>query len=150
MRIIIQRVTKASVEIEGQEFTSIQKGLVLLVGIEDEDTDEDLEWAATKISKLRIFADEHGKSNFSIQDVQAEILVLSQFTLFASLTQGNRPSYIKAGKPDFALLMFEKFYTLIKNYCKVKTEKGKFGVDCKIHLINDGPFTIWMNTKQRE
>jgi D-tyrosyl-tRNA(Tyr) deacylase len=150
MKMVIQRVTKASVTIDQQLFSSIGEGLLILVGIEDEDTVEDIEWLAKKAVNMRIFNDKNGVMNRSVLDIDGEILVVSQFTLHASTKKGNRPSYIKASKPDFAVPMYEKFCieTSLAHGKEVKT--GVFGADMKVELLNDGPVTILMDSKNKE
>lgn len=141
MKIVLQRVTKASVTVDEKTVGSIDRGLLILLGIADGDTKEDIEKAVQKISKLRIFADKDGKTNLSVSDIDGEILVVSQFTLYADCRKGNRPSFIGAGKPDFANEMYEYFLKYAKSYFK-KVEHGIFGADMKVSLVNDGPFTI--------
>jgi D-tyrosyl-tRNA(Tyr) deacylase len=150
MRIVIQRVTQASVTINDMLYSRISKGLLILLGIEDADTKIDTEWLCGKISRLRIFADENGVMNKSIQDLAGELLVVSQFTLHAHTKKGNRPSYIKASKPEFAIPIYEQFISVLKEEsgCIVKT--GKFGAMMEIGLINDGPVTIIMDSKDRD
>jgi D-tyrosyl-tRNA(Tyr) deacylase len=148
MRAVIQRVQKASVRVPAEEYiSSISNGLLVLAAFVDEDTDEDLEWTARKISGMRIFDDESGVMNLSVQDVDGEILVVSQFTLYASTVKGNRPSYIKAAKPDVAIPLYEKFLTLLEANCSKKPGRGIFGADMKVDLINDGPVTIIIDSK---
>lgn len=150
MRTVIQRVTKASVTIEGKIHSSIGTGLLVFLGIEDADADEDIEWLSQKIVNLRIFNDENGVMNISVKDVMGEILVISQFTLHASTKKGNRPSYIKASKPDFAVPMYEKFLQQLTNDVGKNVSSGIFGADMKVELINDGPVTIAIDTKNKE
>lgn len=150
MRAVIQRVTKASVTIDGSIHSSINNGLLVLLGIEDADTNEDIEWLSGKIVGLRIFNDENGVMNISVKDVNGEILVVSQFTLHASTKKGNRPSYIKASKPDFAIPMYEKFVQQISKDLGKTIQTGVFGADMKVELLNDGPVTIVIDTKNRE
>ena len=150
MRVIIQRVTHASVTIDGVIKSKIGEGLLVFAGIEDRDTDEDIEWLSNKIVNLRIFNDENGVMNKSITDVDGEVLVISQFTLHAMVKKGNRPSYIKASKPDFAIPMYEKFCGKIEELLNKKIGTGTFGADMKVELLNDGPVTIWMDSKNRE
>ena len=150
MRIIIQRVSSASVTINSAEFSSIDKGLLILLGIEDADTDEDIEWLCGKISRIRIFDDDSGVMNKSVMDVNGDIMVVSQFTLHASIKKGNRPSYIKASKPDFAIPMYEKFIEKMKNTSNGEVKTGQFGAMMDIALINDGPVTIIMDSKDRD
>ncbi len=150
MRAVIQRVAEASVKVDGQVTGSIGKGLLILVGIEDADTQEDIDWLTKKIVGLRIFDDENGVMNLSVMDIGGSILAVSQFTLMASTKKGNRPSYIRASKGDFAQPMYEKFCQAIEQESGKKTEKGIFGADMKVSLLNDGPVTIIMDTKNKE
>ncbi|MBZ4037195.1 D-tyrosyl-tRNA(Tyr) deacylase [Flavobacterium sp. 17A] len=150
MRVVIQRVSEASVTVEGQKTADIQKGLLVLVGIEDADTQEDIDWLAGKIVKMRIFGDENDVMNCSVQDVDGDIIVVSQFTLHASTKKGNRPSYIKASKPDFAIPMYEKFVEALEIEFQKKIQTGIFGADMKVSLLNDGPVTILIDSKNRE
>ena len=150
MRTVIQRVMQSSVTIDGVIKSQIGKGLMLLVGFEETDTDEDLNWLAAKICKLRIFDDEQGVMNLSVQDVDGEMLVVSQFTLHASTKKGNRPSYIKAAKPEIAIPLYEKFIKILENESGKKIQTGIFGSDMKIALVNDGPVTILIDTKNKE
>ncbi len=150
MRVIIQRVSQASVTVEGQKTADIQKGLLVLVGIEDADTQEDIDWLTGKVIKMRIFGDENDVMNCSVQDVGGDIIVVSQFTLHASTKKGNRPSYIKAAKPDFAIPMYENFVKSLEKEFGKKIQTGIFGADMKVNLLNDGPVTILMDSKNRE
>ena len=150
MRVLIQRVSHAKVEVEGTVTGSINKGLLLLLGVEDADTVEDLNWLVQKIVKMRIFSDSEGKMNLSVSDVQGELIVVSQFTLHAGTRKGNRPSFIKAGKPDFANKMYEQFIEELRTASGLKVESGVFGADMKVSLLNDGPVTIWMDSKNKE
>ena len=150
MRILIQKVTEASVTIDSKLKSSIGKGLLVFVGIEDRDTDEDIEWLSGKIVNIRIFEDENGVMNKSVLDVGGEILVVSQFTLQAMTKKGNRPSYIKASKPDFAIPMYEKFCKRVSQDLGKEIGTGEFGADMKIRLLNDGPTTIWIDSKNKE
>ncbi|WET01066.1 D-aminoacyl-tRNA deacylase [Flavobacterium sp. YJ01] len=150
MKIVIQRVSHASVTVDGQKTADIQKGLLVLVGIEDADTQEDIDWLAGKIIKMRIFGDENDVMNCSIQDIDGDIIVVSQFTLHASTKKGNRPSYIKASKPEFAIPMYEKFVQTLEKEFQKKIQTGIFGADMKVSLINDGPVTILIDSKNRE
>lgn len=150
MRAVIQRVNGASVTIEGQVKSAIKQGLLILIGIENADTEADIEWLCNKIIKLRIFGDENGVMNRSVQEVQGGIIVVSQFTLHASTKKGNRPSYIRAAKPDFAIPMYEAFVQKIKNLSGLHVGTGAFGADMKVQLLNDGPVTIIIDTKQKE
>lgn len=148
MRVVIQRVQNASVRVpsEGYE-SSIGKGLLVLAAFMDEDTDEDLEWTARKIASMRIFDDQAGVMNLSVQDVEGEILIVSQFTLYASTVKGNRPSYIKAAKPDIAVPLYEKFLKIMETHSGRRPGRGIFGADMKVDLVNDGPVTIIVDSK---
>ena len=150
MRAVIQRVTKASVKVDGKVTGAIKEGLLILVGIEDADTQEDIEWLTKKIVGLRIFNDENGVMNLSVMDVDGGLLAVSQFTLMASTKKGNRPSYIRASKGDYADPMYEKFCQALEKESGKKVEKGIFGADMKVSLLNDGPTTIIMDTKNKE
>ncbi|WP_281231729.1 D-aminoacyl-tRNA deacylase [Flavobacterium gelatinilyticum] len=150
MKVVIQRVSEASVTVEGKKVADIQKGLLILVGIEDADTQEDIDWLSGKIIKMRIFGDENDVMNCSVQDIDGDIIVVSQFTLHASTKKGNRPSYIKASKPDFAVPMYEKFVVSLEKEFNKKVQTGIFGADMKVNLLNDGPVTIVMDSKNRE
>ena len=150
MRVVIQRVKEASVTIEGQTKSAITEGLLILVGVEDIDTEDDINWLAAKIANLRIFGDENGLMNRSVMNIQGEILVVSQFTLHASTKKGNRPSFLKAAKPDFAVPMYERFVGELKKISNLKVLTGEFGADMKVALLNDGPVTIVMDTKNKE
>ena len=150
MKVIIQRVTSASVTIETEIVASIQGGLLVLVGIEDEDSKEDINWLSQKIANLRIFADENDVMNCSVKDIQGDIIVVSQFTLHANTKKGNRPSYIKASKPEIAIPLYENFVLQIELELGKKIQTGQFGADMKVMLVNDGPVTIIIDTKNRE
>lgn len=150
MRAVIQRVTKASVIIDSKIHSQINKGLLVLLGIEDADTLEDIEWLSGKIVNLRIFNDENGVMNLSIKDINGDLLVVSQFTLHASTKKGNRPSYIKAAKPQIAIPMYEKFVLQLNNDLGKSIYTGVFGADMKVDLCNDGPVTIVIDTKSKE
>lgn len=150
MRIIIQKVTKASVRVEDKIISSIEKGLLVLVGIEDADTDEDIDWLIKKLLQLRIFNDKNGVMNLSVQDIDGEVLIVSQFTLHANTKKGNRPSYIRASKPDFAVPMYEKFIQKTEEMLGKKVGAGIFGAMMEISLINDGPVTIIIDSKQKD
>ncbi|MCQ2231523.1 MAG: D-aminoacyl-tRNA deacylase [Paludibacteraceae bacterium] len=150
MRVLIQRVTHASVTIEGKIKSKIGEGLLVLVGIEDRDTDEDIEWLSGKIANIRIFNDENGVMNKSVKDIDGEILVVSQFTLQALTKKGNRPSYIRASKADFAVPMYEKFCASVEKEIGKPIGTGEFGADMKVELLNDGPTTIWIDSQNRE
>lgn len=150
MRTIIQRVNSSSVYINGEKTGKINKGLLVFVGFEEADNDDDIEWLANKIVKLRIFGDENGKMNLSVQDIDGEILIISQFTLHASTKKGNRPSYIKSAKPEVSIPLYDKFVEKMKNTSVKKVATGEFGADMKIQLENDGPVTISIDTKNKE
>lgn len=150
MRIVIQRVSEASVTINGQVKSSIGKGFLILIGICDEDTQEDVEWLVKKVVNLRVFDDENGVMNRSIMDTGGEVLVISQFTLFASYKKGNRPSWFKAGSHEHSIPLYEQFCTRISQEMGRTAGTGEFGADMKVSLINDGPVTICMDTKNKE
>jgi D-tyrosyl-tRNA(Tyr) deacylase len=150
MRAVIQRVTKASVVVEEKVTGTIQNGLLILLGIEDADTDADIEWLSGKIVNLRIFDDAKGVMNISIKDINGDVLLVSQFTLHASTKKGNRPSYIKASKPEFAIPMYEKMIALLEREMGKKIQTGIFGAMMKVELVNDGPVTIVIDTKNKE
>lgn len=150
MRTVIQRVANASVTVEAKVVAEIQKGLLVFVGIEEADTQEDLDWLVTKITQLRIFNDENEVMNLSVQDIDGDVLVVSQFTLHAATKKGNRPSYIKAAKPDFAIPMYERFVKTLESKLGKKVPTGIFGADMKVLLLNDGPVTIQMDSKNKE
>lgn len=150
MRAVIQRVTEASVTISGNKVADIGTGMLVLIGIEDADTQEDIDWLASKIVKLRIFGDAEGVMNLSVREVDGGIIVVSQFTLHAATKKGNRPSYIKAAKPEFAIPMYEKFVARMELETGKKIHTGQFGADMKVALLNDGPVTILIDTKNRE
>lgn len=150
MKVVIQRVAHANVVVNNEVVSSIQKGLLVLVGIEDADTEEDCNWLTQKIVQLRIFNDENGVMNLSVQDVDGEILAISQFTLHASTKKGNRPSYIKASKPNFAKPMYELFVQTLQQLLGKPIAKGVFGADMKVSLLNDGPVTIVMDSKNKD
>jgi D-tyrosyl-tRNA(Tyr) deacylase len=150
MRAVIQRVSDAGVTINGQLRSSIGKGLLVLVGIEDADNRSDIEWLSAKIVNLRIFSDEEGVMNLSIKDTEGDILIVSQFTLHASTKKGNRPSYIKASKPDIAIPIYEQLITQLTIDLGKEIYTGEFGADMKVRLLNDGPVTIVMDTKMKE
>ena len=150
MKTVTQRVQYASVTIDGQVKSKIGKGLLILVGIEDRDTHEDIEWLAKKITNLRIFDDENGVMNRSCIEVEGEILVVSQFTLQASTKKGNRPSYIKASKPDVAIPMYEAFCEEVGLQLGKPVQTGTFGADMKVELLNDGPVTILIDSQNKE
>jgi D-tyrosyl-tRNA(Tyr) deacylase len=150
MRVVIQRVRSASVEIDQKLHSKIGEGLLILVGIEDTDTSEDLEWLSTKIINLRIFNDAEGVMNVSVKETGGEILIVSQFTLHASTKKGNRPSYLKASKPDFAIPLYEEFKKELAIQLGKPVQSGVFGADMKVSLLNDGPVTIIIDTKNKE
>ena len=150
MRTLIQRVQHASVTINGEIKSQIGNGMLVLVGIEDRDSQEDIEWLTKKIANLRIFDDENGVMNRSVLDIEGEILVVSQFTLHASTKKGNRPSYIRASKPEIAIPLYEAFCKELSLSLGKKVGTGEFGADMKVELLNDGPVTIWMDTKNKE
>mgnify|MGYP000526525311 CR=1 FL=1 len=150
MRAVIQRVTQASVTIDGTVKSAIQKGLLVFVGIEDADTNEDIEWLSNKIINLRIFDDENKVPNISVKDIGGDILLVSQFTLHAATKKGNRPSYIKASKPGVAIPLYEKMIVQLENDLGKKIFTGSFGADMKVSLLNDGPVTIFIDTKIKE
>jgi D-tyrosyl-tRNA(Tyr) deacylase len=149
MRAVIQRVSEASVNIEGKMYSDIRNGLLVLLGIEMADTHEDITWLANKITGLRIFNDAVGVMNLSLGEVNGELLVISQFTLHANTKKGNRPSYIKAAKPDIAIPLYEEFVKLISLNTGSKVKTGIFGADMKVALVNDGPVTIIIDTKNK-
>jgi len=148
MLVVIQRVSSASVTIDQKVKSSITKGLLVLVGIEDADNQEDIDWLASKIINLRIFEDDQGVMNISVKDNGGEVIVVSQFTLQASTKKGNRPSYIKASKPDIAIPMYEKFVKTVQENLGKPVQTGEFGADMKVALVNDGPVTIVIDTKK--
>ena len=150
MRIVIQRVNHANVRSEAHGEASIDKGLLILLGIEPDDGPEDIEWLTGKLLRLRIFDDEAGVMNLSVSDIAGDLLVVSQFTLHAGTRKGNRPSYIKAASPDIAIPLYESFVARLKNESRLKVETGWFGANMKILLENDGPVTILMDSKVRE
>lgn len=150
MRTVIQRVKHASVTIDGNVKSEIQNGLLILLGIENEDTQDDIEWLCRKINNLRIFSDQNGLMNLSIQDIKGSFLVVSQFTLHASTKKGNRPSYLKAARPDFSIPMYEKFIEHLQKISKLEVGTGEFGADMKVALLNDGPVTIIIDSKNKE
>lgn len=150
MRIVIQRVISASVTVDGVVISSIGKGLMLLVGVEDGDTNEDVTWLAKKTINLRIFEDENGIMNRSLMEIDGEILAVSQFTLTASTRKGNRPSYIRAAKPELAISLYDYFCDLIGELTCKEVKKGIFGADMKVSLINDGPVTIIIDSRMKE
>lgn len=150
MRAVIQRVTRASVTIDGTLRSEIGTGFLVLLGIEDADTDEDLVWLSGKIARLRVFSDENDLMNLSLDDVHGDVLLVSQFTLFASTKKGNRPSYIRAARPEKAVPMYETFIRQLQSEIQGKVVTGEFGADMKVDLLNDGPVTIIIDTKNKE
>jgi D-tyrosyl-tRNA(Tyr) deacylase len=150
MKVVLQRVAQASVTIDNIIVADIQKGLLVLVGIEDADTQEDIDWLVGKITKIRIFDDENHVMNLSIQDIDGDVIVVSQFTLQASTKKGNRPSYIKAAKPEVAIPLYENFVKHLEKELGKKVQTGIFGTDMKVLLLNDGPVTIQMDSKNKE
>jgi len=150
MRILVQRVSKASVTIDNNIKSGIQQGLLILLGIEDIDNQDDIEWLCNKIINLRIFDDANGVMNLSALDINADILVVSQFTLHASTKKGNRPSYIRASKPDIAVPLYEQFCKTLEEKLGKPVQTGEFGAHMQVELINDGPVTIWIDSKIKE
>ena len=150
MRTLIQRVQHCSVTIDGQLKSNIGNGMLVLVGIEDRDTQEDIEWLCKKIANLRIFDDENGVMNRSVVETEGEVMVVSQFTLHASTKKGNRPSYIHASKPDIAIPMYEAFCAEMGLQIGKEVQTGTFGADMKVELVNDGPVTIWIDSQNKE
>ena len=150
MRAVIQRVTHASVTINGERTSSIEKGYLVLVGCENADNEEDIEWLSKKICNLRVFDDENGVMNKSILDVGGEILVVSQFTLWASYKKGNRPSYLRAGSHEVTIPLYERFCAVLSENLGKQVATGEFGADMKVELLNDGPVTICMDTNNKE
>ena len=150
MRAVIQRVSQASVTVDEKIAGAINTGLLILLGIEDIDTTEDIEWLSSKVVNMRIFNDENGVMNISLKDVEGDILLVSQFTLHASTKKGNRPSYSRASKPDFAVPIYEQMIVQLEKDSGKKIQTGIFGADMKVSLLNDGPVTIVMDTKNRE
>ena len=150
MKAVIQRVSQSSVTINNEIVAQIQQGLLVLVGIEDADNQEDINWLTSKIANLRIFADENDVMNLSLKDIDGEIIVVSQFTLHAATKKGNRPSYIKASKPEIAIPLYESFVQQMEIELGKKVQTGQFGADMKVSLVNDGPVTIIIDTKNKE
>lgn len=150
MRSVIQRVSQASVTIEGERVADIQHGLLVLVGFEDSDNQEDIFWLCSKIANLRIFGDDNGVMNLSLKDTNGEMIIVSQFTLHALTKKGNRPSYIKASKPEIAIPLYERFIAQMETELGKKVQTGQFGADMKVSLLNDGPVTIVIDTKNKE
>jgi D-tyrosyl-tRNA(Tyr) deacylase len=149
LKVVIQRVSSASVTTEAEIVANIQSGLLVLVGIEDEDSQDDINWLCQKIINLRIFGDENNVMNLSVKDIQADIIIVSQFTLHASTKKGNRPSYIKASKPEMAIPIYENFVKHMELELGKKVQTGKFGADMKVALVNDGPVTIIIDSKNK-
>jgi D-tyrosyl-tRNA(Tyr) deacylase len=150
MRVVIQRVLEASVEVDEKVVGSINNGLLVLLGIEDADTEEDIHWLSNKIVGLRLFDDAEGVMNLSVKDIEGDILLISQFTLMASTKKGNRPSYIKASKPPIAVPLYEQMIATLSNDLGKKIQTGIFGADMKVSLINNGPVTITIDSKNKE
>lgn len=150
MKVVVQRVSKASVTINNEKVASIGSGLLILLGIVNEDTQDDIEWLTRKIVNLRVFDDENGVMNKSLLDVDGDVIVVSQFTLHALTKKGNRPSYIKAAKPDIAIPLYENFIKQFENDLNKKIQTGQFGADMKVELLNDGPVTLVIDTKNLE
>ncbi len=150
MRVVIQRVKKASVSVDGKITGEIKSGLLILLGIEERDTDADISWLCNKIVSLRIFDDENKVPNLSVTDVEGGVLVVSQFTLFASTKKGNRPGYTRAAKPDFAIPVYEKFLFTLESVHGKKVQRGIFGADMQVELVNDGPVTILIDSHNKE
>ena len=150
MKAVIQRVLKASVEINNNIVANINSGLLILIGIEEADSQEDINWLTSKIANLRIFADENEVMNLSLKDIDGDVIVVSQFTLHALTKKGNRPSYIKAAKPEIAIPLYENFLSQMELELGKKVQTGQFGADMKVALINDGPVTIIIDTKNKE
>lgn len=150
MKAVIQRVSEASVTIEGNKVADIQKGLLVLIGIEEADNQEDVSWLSAKIANLRIFGDANEVMNLSLKDIHGDMIVVSQFTLHASTKKGNRPSYIKAAKPELAIPLYESFIQQMELELAKKIQTGQFGADMKVALLNDGPVTILIDSKNKE
>ena len=150
MRVVVQRVSQSNVKVSGEVIGEINEGLMVLVSFVDEDNDTDLDWMTKKIINLRIFNDDEGKMNRSVQDIGGDILLISQFTLHGSTKKGNRPSFIKAAKPDFANVMYERFIKVLEQSLGKEIQTGEFGGDMKVSLVNDGPTTIIIDSKDKE
>ncbi|MEZ7504077.1 D-aminoacyl-tRNA deacylase [Flavobacterium sp. Arc2] len=150
MKVVLQRVSSASVAIENKVVADIQKGVLILIGIENSDSQEDIDWLVGKITKIRIFEDENQVMNLSVKDIDGDIIVVSQFTLHAATKKGNRPSYIKAAKPDISVPLYENFVKQLEKELEKKIQTGVFGADMKVSLLNDGPATIIIDSKNRE
>ena len=149
MRVVIQRVKEASVSVQGVKISEIQKGLLILVGVETQDTQQDIDWLVAKVAKLRIFEDPLGAMNVSLQDIDADVIVVSQFTLHASTKKGNRPSFIKAAKPEVAIPLYQGFVDSLEKELDKKIQTGQFGAMMDVALINDGPVTIMIDSKNK-
>ena len=150
MRVVVQRVSQSNVKVSGEVIGEIKEGLMVLVSFVDDDNDTDLDWMTKKIINLRIFNDDEGKMNRNVQDLGGDILLISQFTLHGSTKKGNRPSFIKAAKPDFANVMYERFIKILEQSLGKKIQTGEFGGDMKVSLVNDGPTTIIIDSKDKE
>ncbi|UAB75980.1 D-aminoacyl-tRNA deacylase [Mesoflavibacter sp. SCSIO 43206] len=150
MKVVLQRVSQANVTIDNQTVAKIEQGLLVLVGIVEEDTQEDINWLVNKIMNCRIFSDENGVMNKSVKDIDGDVIVVSQFTLHASTKKGNRPSYIKAAKPDVAIPLYESFIKICEADLQKPIQTGQFGADMKVALVNDGPVTIIIDSKNKE
>ncbi len=150
MRVVIQRVKEASVSVQGVKISEIQKGLLILVGVETQDAQQDIDWLVAKVAKLRIFEDLDGAMNVSLQDIDADVIVESQFTLHASTKKGNRPSFIKAAKPEVAIPLYQEFVDSLEKQLDKKIQTGQFGAMMDVALINDGPVTIMIDSKNKE
>ena len=150
MRVVIQRVKEASVSVQGVKISEIQKGLLILVGVETQDTQQDIDWLVAKVAKLRIFEDSLGAMNVSLQDIDADVIVVSQFTLHASTKKGNRPSFIKAAKPEVAIPLYQGFVDSLEKELDKKIQTGQFGAMMEVALINDGNVTITIDSKNKE
>ncbi|MCK9480585.1 MAG: D-aminoacyl-tRNA deacylase [Bacteroidia bacterium] len=150
MRVLIQRVSRASVLVEQKHVGSINQGLLLFVGIEEDDTLDDIQYLTSKITQLRIFSDSEGKMNLSVKDISGSMLAVSQFTLHAMTKKGNRPSFIKAAKPIVSEPLFHTFVNNLRDFSGLEVQTGVFGADMQVHLVNDGPVTIWIDSKNKE
>ena len=150
MRVVIQRVKEASVSVQGVKISEIQKGLLILVGVETQDNQQDIDWLVAKVAKLRIFEDLDGAMNVSLHDIDADVIVVSQFTLHASTKKGNRPSFIKAAKPEVAIPLYQEFVDSLEKQLDKKIQTGQFGAMMDVALINDGPVTITIDSKNKE
>lgn len=150
VRVLAQRVSQASVTVGAEVIAQIRQGLLILVGVEISDTQEDADWLAGKLARLRVFSDKQGLMNLSVQEIDGQLLVVSQFTLYASTMKGNRPSYLRSARPEQAIPLYNYFVQSLKTQSLRKVQTGKFGADMKVLLINDGPVSIWMDSRQRE